>query len=126
MTDNGVQLTSKELQEFMTKRGIKHIRIAPYRPQSNGLAERMVQTVKQSLKACLMSGDDRPARVTIVIIFDEVQEYPAQYDRSGTRRIHDGESHENPTGPTQAKTSRKGAEFPSEADGEREQKIPRV
>ena len=65
VTDNGAQLTSREFEEFMTKLGIKHIRIAPYRPQSNGLAERMVQTVKQKLKACLLSGDDRPLELQL-------------------------------------------------------------
>ena len=65
VTDNGAQLTSKDFEEFMMKLGIKHIRVAPYRPQSNGLAERMVQTVKKNLKACLMSGDDRPLELQL-------------------------------------------------------------
>ena len=43
----------------MQKLGIKHIRVAPYRPQSNGLAERMVQTMKHSLKAAMTTGDGR-------------------------------------------------------------------
>ena len=65
VTDNGAQLTSKEFEEFMMKLGIKHIRVAPYRPQSNGLAERMVQTVNKNLKACLMSGDGRPLELQL-------------------------------------------------------------
>ena len=65
VTDNGAQLASKEFEEFMMKLEIKHIRVAPYRPQSNGLAERMVQTVKKNLKACLMSGDDRPLELQL-------------------------------------------------------------
>ena len=65
VTDNGAQLTSKEFEEFLTKQGIKHIRIAPYRPQANGLAERMVQTVKNSLKAHLSGGDQRPIELQL-------------------------------------------------------------
>ena len=35
VTDNGAQLTSREFEDFLVKQGIKHIRVAPYRPQAN-------------------------------------------------------------------------------------------
>ena len=40
----------------MKANGIQHIRSAPYHPATNGLAERMVQTFKQSMKASKTNG----------------------------------------------------------------------
>ena len=51
VSDNGPQFTSEEFSQFMQPNGIKHIRTASYHPASNGLAERFVQTFKQSVKA---------------------------------------------------------------------------
>ena len=56
VSDNGSVFTSNEFQEFITKNGVHHIRIAPYHPASNGLAERAVQTLKEGLKK-LSNGD---------------------------------------------------------------------
>ena len=44
VTDNGPQFTSAEFTEFLKRNGVKHIRVAPYHPASNGAAERMVET----------------------------------------------------------------------------------
>ena len=49
VSDNGPQLVSKEFETFLEGNGIKHIKSAPYNPASNGLAERLVQSFKQSL-----------------------------------------------------------------------------
>ena len=51
VTDNGPQFTSEEFSVFMRLNGIKHIRVAPYPPSSNGAAERFVQTFKKAMKA---------------------------------------------------------------------------
>ena len=56
VTVNGTQFTSEEFQAFLRSNGIKHIRTAPYHPATNGSAERLVQTVKQALKAGMHRG----------------------------------------------------------------------
>ena len=48
VSDNGPQFTSTQFEEFLRRNGVKHIRVAPYHPASNGAAERMVQTFKHS------------------------------------------------------------------------------
>ncbi|XP_028414982.1 uncharacterized protein K02A2.6-like [Dendronephthya gigantea] len=49
VSDNGPQFTAREFQLFLKKNGVKHITSAPYHPATNGLAERFIQTLKQSL-----------------------------------------------------------------------------
>jgi transposase InsO family protein len=44
MTDNGSCYRSKTFARACTKLGIKHIRTKPYTPQTNGKAERFIQT----------------------------------------------------------------------------------
>ncbi|GBN68939.1 Transposon Tf2-6 polyprotein [Araneus ventricosus] len=51
VSDNGSQFTSYEFQRFMQSNGIKHKTSAPFKPSSNGQAERYVATLKQSLRA---------------------------------------------------------------------------
>ena len=50
VSDNGYVFTSAEFQNFMKSNGIRHVTSAPYHPASNALAERVVQTLKESLK----------------------------------------------------------------------------
>ena len=50
VSDNGSYFTSQEFELFGRSNGITRIKSAPYHPASNGLGERMVQTLKQGLK----------------------------------------------------------------------------
>lgn len=56
VTDNGPQFTSQEFAQFAASNGIRHVRVAPHHPSSNGLAERAVGSLKNSLKATLAAG----------------------------------------------------------------------
>jgi transposase InsO family protein len=56
VTDNGPQFIAEEFDEFTKRNGIKHVKSAPYHPASNGLAERFVKSLKQSLKASVNDG----------------------------------------------------------------------
>ncbi|PAA68677.1 hypothetical protein BOX15_Mlig034486g1 [Macrostomum lignano] len=49
VTDNGPNFVSQEMESFMSSNGIRHVKVSPYHPASNGLAERAVQTVKAAL-----------------------------------------------------------------------------
>ena len=42
--NNGPQFSSSEFAQFCHTNGICHVRVPPYHPLSNGLAERTVQT----------------------------------------------------------------------------------
>jgi transposase InsO family protein len=44
MTDNGSCYRSHEFRNACRKHGLKHVRTQPYRPQTNGKAERFIQT----------------------------------------------------------------------------------
>ncbi|GFX49222.1 uncharacterized protein K02A2.6 [Trichonephila clavipes] len=53
VSDNRSQFTSYEFQRFMHKNGVRHKTSAPFKPSSNGQAERYVATLKQSLELCI-------------------------------------------------------------------------
>ncbi|MCP3661044.1 MAG: transposase family protein [Gammaproteobacteria bacterium] len=45
-SDNGPQFTSREFEEFLTTRNIRHIKSAVYNPRENGLVEVLNRSVK--------------------------------------------------------------------------------
>ncbi|XP_055604793.1 uncharacterized protein K02A2.6-like [Uranotaenia lowii] len=53
----GTQFTSEQFQRFCETNSITHLRTAPFHPQSNGLAERFVDTFKRSLKKISAGGE---------------------------------------------------------------------
>ncbi len=58
ISDNGPQYTAEEFTQFTKSWGFKHQTSSPMYPQSNGLAERTVQTVKNLLKKAKASNQD--------------------------------------------------------------------
>ena len=50
VTDNGPQFDSLEMKQFAQVYEFQHTTTSPYYPQANGLAERMVKTVKKLLE----------------------------------------------------------------------------
>ena len=51
VTDNGSQFTSDQFKTFCNTNGLRHVRVAPYHPSSNGKAERFVKTFKRAFSA---------------------------------------------------------------------------
>ena len=49
VSDNGPSFASEDFNTFCLQNGIKHVKVSPYHPASNGLAERAVQTLKFAL-----------------------------------------------------------------------------
>ena len=58
MSDNGPQFSSEEYKNFSRTWNFTHVTSSPNFPQSNGFAERMVQTAKKLLKKCEKDGTD--------------------------------------------------------------------
>jgi transposase InsO family protein len=58
-SDRGTEFVNKVLKKLTAAAGIDHRLVAAYNPQANGLAERAVKSVKQSLKKRLMGDLDR-------------------------------------------------------------------
>lgn len=56
VSDNGATFTSEEFKTFLQKNQIRQILVAPYHPSSNGQAERMVASTKESLRR-IVKGD---------------------------------------------------------------------
>ena len=58
ISDNGSQFSSHEFQQFIKHYGIDHRTSSPYHLQSNGMAEKAVQTIKRLMKKATHNGND--------------------------------------------------------------------
>lgn len=58
LSDNGPQYSSSLFKKFSNEWGFVHKTSSPLHPQSNGLAERTVQTIKKLLKKSFDGGED--------------------------------------------------------------------
>jgi len=50
LSDNGPNFTSAEFENFLSKNAIKHTKVLPYHPASNGQVERAVSIFKEGIK----------------------------------------------------------------------------
>lgn len=69
VSDNGPQFASQQFKEFCNCNSITHLTTAYYHPQSNGLAERFVDTLKRSL--------GKMTNVTLTAIYIFLRDYRA-------------------------------------------------
>ncbi|CAI2339148.1 unnamed protein product [Caenorhabditis sp. 36 PRJEB53466] len=60
VSDNGTQFVSREFANMCHEYGIEHIRSPAFHPQSNGQAERFVDTLKRGLKKLKGEGNVNP------------------------------------------------------------------
>lgn len=64
VSDNGPQYVSREFENFLQARSIRHILTATYHPQSNGAAERTVRSFKSALEKHLEEGCTSETAIT--------------------------------------------------------------
>lgn len=70
VSDNGTAFASAAFINFASNNGIRLVKVAPYHPSSNGQAERMVQSMKETLKR--MRGADLPQRLARMLLTQHV------------------------------------------------------
>ena len=58
VSDNGPQFASEEFHNFCSINGIVHRKSAPYKPSTNGQAERIVQVLKSAITQATVSGEN--------------------------------------------------------------------
>lgn len=86
MSDNGSCYTAHAYAAALHQLGIKHVRIRPYRPRTNGKAERLIQTLLNEWAYARIYGssDERAAALALYL------------DRYNYRRRHGSLGHQPP------------------------------
>ena len=72
-------------EELMKRNGIKHVKVAPYHPASNGLAERAVRVFKEGFEKM----GEGSIQTKISPISPTLPHNSPQYDWSSTSRVTD-------------------------------------
>jgi transposase InsO family protein len=104
-SDNGPEFANKLMAELTKVAAADHRLVAPYNPMANGLAERMVQTVKQTLKKRLGGQYERWEKVLRTVTLDINSKEnkliggtpfalfftraPGRFDTAGETKLHD-------------------------------------
>ena len=63
ISDNGPCFASYEFKHFLNSWDVKHRTSSPLYPRSNGLVERMIQTVKKTIKKCIEGNEVNPEHI---------------------------------------------------------------
>ena len=58
LTDQGTHFLGKSFQSFLEANGVKHLKTSPQHPQCDGMAERHIRTIKELIRASLLSRSD--------------------------------------------------------------------
>jgi transposase InsO family protein len=86
MTDNGAPYRSHVWERWCTNHGVRHLRTRPYRPRTNGKAERFIQTMlREWAYAATYSSSDHRAKVL-----------PTWLSYYNNRRPHSALGHKTP------------------------------
>ena len=78
MSDNGSQFSLDEFATFMKRNGIKHFKSAPCHPATNGLAERFIQTLKNSMRAMKDENRDINQKIANFLLAYRITTIPQQ------------------------------------------------
>lgn len=75
VSDNGTQFTSAYFKNMCELNGIAHMRTAPYHPQSNGQAERFVDTFKRGFAK--LKGEGRATANALQVLLQSYRSTPS-------------------------------------------------
>jgi transposase InsO family protein len=86
MSDNGSAYVAHSYRETLAELGLRHLRIRPYRPRTNGKAERFIQTLQNEWAYSRVYGSSAERAATL----------PLFLDRYNFRRPHSSLGHQPP------------------------------